>query len=291
MSCAIGGKMPGGFNISSAKSHLSKTWGLGPQCADTVLLIATTMEPAKHLGSKAEGKVWLDAAAQAYAQCVGISLSSGSSSSSAGGSSGGAVMNSEEFLKFQTEQHEFAYQQINLYSRYLKRDPHQGKILYDKEKANSSQIQARLDSIGREHGDTYIEGIQPVFDALKARHFNSFWNWVRQDAILMFYDILFGRLTTVDHEITAHCIAIMNHADPDLIKFMEFMVNHCDPAKGKMYVTAKKLGQELLDNCQGVVGQPPLYKMVSCFSRVCIIFHKFISYFPYRTSHQNHREG
>ncbi len=251
--------MPGGFNISSAKSHLSKTWGLGPQRADTVLLIATTMEPAKRLGSEAEGKAWLDAAAQVYAQRVGISLSTGGGGGSAGGSSG-AVMNSEEFLKFQAEQHEFAYQQINLYSRYLKRDPRQGEILYDKEKASSAQIQARLDSIGREHGDTYIEGIQPVFDALKARHFDSSWNWVRQDAILMFYDILFGRLTTVDREITARCIAIMNRADPDLIKFMEFMVNRCDPAKGETYATAKKLGQELLDNCRGVVGQPPLYK-------------------------------
>ena len=28
VSCAIGGKMPGGFNISSAKSHLSKTCGV-----------------------------------------------------------------------------------------------------------------------------------------------------------------------------------------------------------------------------------------------------------------------
>jgi fatty acid synthase subunit alpha len=26
----VGGKMPGGFNISSIKTHLSKTWGLGP---------------------------------------------------------------------------------------------------------------------------------------------------------------------------------------------------------------------------------------------------------------------
>ena len=58
------------------------------------------MEPAKHLGSEAEGKAWLDAAAQVYAQRVGISLSSGGSGSSAGGSSGGAVMNSVEFLKF-----------------------------------------------------------------------------------------------------------------------------------------------------------------------------------------------
>ena len=43
ISCAIGGKMPGGFNISSAKSHLSKTWGLGPQRTDTMLLIATSV--------------------------------------------------------------------------------------------------------------------------------------------------------------------------------------------------------------------------------------------------------
>ncbi|KAF8271214.1 fatty acid synthase [Lactarius quietus] len=263
VSRAIGGKMPGGFNISSAKAHLSKTWGLGPQRADAVLLFATTMEPAKRLGSESEGKAWLDAAAQVYAQRVGITLSTGAAGGAAGGSSGGAVMNSEEFLKFQAEQHEFAHQQINLYSRYLKRDPRLGEILYDKEKASSAQLQARLDSIGREHGDTYVDGIQPVFDALKARHFDSSWNWVRQDAILMFYDILFGRLTTVDREITARCIAIMNRADRDLIKFMEFMVNRCDPSKGETYATARKLGHELLENCRGVVGQPPLYKDVT----------------------------
>ncbi|KAH9953557.1 hypothetical protein BGW80DRAFT_1410103 [Lactifluus volemus] len=27
---AIDGKMPGGFNISCAKAHISKAWGLGP---------------------------------------------------------------------------------------------------------------------------------------------------------------------------------------------------------------------------------------------------------------------
>jgi fatty acid synthase subunit alpha, fungi type len=72
-----------------------------------VLLNATTIEPAKRLGSKAEGKAWLyAAAAQVYAQRVGISLSSGAGSGGfAGSSSGGAIMNSEEFLKFRAEQH------------------------------------------------------------------------------------------------------------------------------------------------------------------------------------------
>lgn len=67
MSRTIGGKMPGGFNISSAKFHLSKTQGLGHQRADTVLLNATTIEPTKCLSSEAEGKAWLYAAAQVYA--------------------------------------------------------------------------------------------------------------------------------------------------------------------------------------------------------------------------------
>ena len=42
--------------------------------------------------------------------------------------------------------------------------------------------------------------LQPRFDILKARHFDSSWNWVRQDALLMYYDIIFGRLTTVDRD-------------------------------------------------------------------------------------------
>jgi fatty acid synthase subunit alpha len=41
---------------------------------------------------------------------------------------------------------------------------------------------------------------------------------------------------------------------------MNFMVNRYDPAKGEAYATAKRLGQDLPDNCCGVVGQPPLYK-------------------------------
>ena len=89
-------------SIFQVRKLISPRQGLGPQRADTVLLIATTMEPVKRLGSETEGKAWLDTAAQVYAQRVGISLSTGGGGgSSAGGSSGGAVLNSEEFFKFQ----------------------------------------------------------------------------------------------------------------------------------------------------------------------------------------------
>ncbi|OBZ74861.1 Fatty acid synthase subunit alpha [Grifola frondosa] len=82
-------------------------------------------------------------------------------------------------------------------------------------RALSAVLQSRLDAIAKEHGDSYIDGIQPVFDSLNAGHFDSSWNWVQQDTLLMYYDIIFGRLTTIDREITARCTAIMNRADPD----------------------------------------------------------------------------
>ncbi|KAH9954799.1 hypothetical protein BC827DRAFT_1379315 [Russula dissimulans] len=188
VSHAIDGKMPGGFNISSAKTHLSKAWSLGPQCADAVLLVATTIEPSKRLGSMPLRK---------------------------------STPNVEEFLKFQAEQYEFTRQQINLHSRYLKRDPRKGKILYDKERASPAGLQARLDSIGREHGDTI--------------------GFVK----MLSCSTTFGRLSTVDREITTCCIAIMNvpTRSPEVYGLM---VNRRVPVK-----------------VETVVSQLPLYKDVA----------------------------
>ena len=146
-----------------------------------------------------------------YAQRVGISLSTGTAGGSGGGGAG-ATINSEEFLKFQAEQEQFTAQHIKLYMRYLKRDSRSGELAYDKEKATAVALQARLDSIAKEHGDTYVDGIQPIFNALKARHFDSSWNWARQDALIMYYNIIFGHLTAINQELP--CSVLLNQADP-----------------------------------------------------------------------------
>ncbi|KAL5526485.1 FAS2 [Sanghuangporus sanghuang] len=259
----VGGKMPGGFNLSAIKAYLSKKWGLGSSRADGVMLLGLTMEPAKRLGSEADAKAWLDSIVPVYASRSGISLSQGGSSAGSGGFSGGAVINSEEFLKFRADQDKFVSQQIELYMRYLGRDSRAGEIAFDKQKVYAEELQTRLDAITREHGDLYLDGIQPAFDPLKARHFDSSWNWVRQDALLMFYDIIFGRLTEVDREITARCIQIINRADPTMLRYMQYHIDKVDPERGSTYKLAKELGQQLIDNCKQAVDQGPLYKDVT----------------------------
>jgi len=183
--------MPGGFNSSAIKNYLSMSWGLGPSHSDGVLLLRTTLEPPKRLASEGEGKSWLDGVVSVYAQRSGISLASPGAGGASGGGGGGAVINSEEFLKFQSDQQNFAAQHVELYMRYLGRDSRAGEVAFDQEKATSLALQAKLDSINREHGDAYIEGIQPRFDIAISVH---------QDALLMYYDIIFGWLTTVDRD-------------------------------------------------------------------------------------------
>ncbi|PLW35725.1 hypothetical protein PCANC_23706 [Puccinia coronata f. sp. avenae] len=62
----LSSKMPGGFGMSGVKSHLSKSWVLGPGRTEGALLMALTMEPVKPLGSEAEAKSYLDSVVQAY---------------------------------------------------------------------------------------------------------------------------------------------------------------------------------------------------------------------------------
>lgn len=103
-------------------------------------------------------------------------------------------MNSEEFDAFVLKQAEHAEREIELLSRYLGKDPRDGDKKADAEKANVEELQTKLDAIKAEHGEAYIDGITPVFSALKARTFDSSWNWSRQSSLQLFYDIIHGEL-------------------------------------------------------------------------------------------------
>ncbi|KAJ3255887.1 3-oxoacyl-[acyl-carrier-protein] synthase [Boothiomyces macroporosus] len=266
----INQKFPGGFPLSNAKSHLAKAWGLGAGRIETILIRSITVEPAARLSSDVEAKAWLDSQAASYAQDAGIQLQQGSAS---GGSSGGsaAVMNSEEFDKYKQSHDSFVEQHVELYMRYLGKNVRQGHNLLDKEKVRSEGLQSQLDLINKEHGDSYINGIKPVFSLLKARHFDSSWNWVRQDALQMWYDMIFNRLTVVDREITAKCIAIINRADENILNYIRYRINSVALQRGDSYKHAKDLALQLLENCEAAISCPPKCKDVTFPTAPCTI--------------------
>ncbi|KAJ1994195.1 fatty acid synthase alpha subunit Lsd1 [Dimargaris cristalligena] len=262
----VSSKMPGGFSLTSVKNYLSTTYGLGPQRTNGVLLVATTMEPAGRLGAEPDAKSFLDSVVQTYAQRQGITLTPGGAGGSggAGGAMGGAAMiDSAEFQALQTKQDSFVQQQLEVLARYLGMDLRAGHRLFETEQKRASELQGELDLWMAEHGEIYAEGIKPIFTPFKARRFDSYWNWARQDALLLYFDILFGRLKEVDRDVTAQCIHVMNRANPTFMRYMDYKISQIDTSKGATHLLAKELSSQLRDNCQEVLDLPPMFKDVN----------------------------
>ena len=255
-------KMPGGFSITVARKYLESKFGLGPGRQDSVLLTALVNEPAARLGSEADAKEFLDTIAQKYAASAGISLAS-ASAGAGGAGAGGAVIDSAALDALTAENKNLAKQQLETLARYLQVDLTKGAKSFIKEKEASAVLQKELDLWESEHGEFYAKGIKPIFSKLKARQYDSYWNWARQDVLLMYFDIIFGKLSSIDRETINQCIQIMNRASPLLIKFMQYHIDHTPGYKGETYQLAQKLGQQLIDNCKQVLDVDPVYKDVS----------------------------
>ena len=259
----VSSKMPGGFNITAVRKHLETRWGLAQGRQDGVLLLAITNEPAARLGSESDGKAFLDTQANQYATMAGISLSAPVAGGDGGGAGGGMMMDPAAIDALTKDQRQLFKQQLELFARYLKIDLRAGDKSFVESTKAQSALQAQLDLWNTEHGEFYASGIEPQFTPLKARVYDSSWNWARQDALTMYYDIIFGKLKAVDREIVSRCIAIMNRSNPLLLDFMQYHIDHCPTERGETYELAKELGQQLIDNCRDVLNEAPVYKDVA----------------------------
>ena len=259
----VSSKMPGGFNITAVRKHLETRWGLGSGRQDGTLLLAITMEPGARLGSENDAKAFLDDVVQKYASQAGISLSSGPAGGDGAAAGGGMMMDPAAIDALTKDQRALFKQQLELFARYLKIDLRAGDKTAIASKQNEAALQAQLDLWNTEHGEFYADGIKPSFSPLKARTYDSSWNWARQDALTMYYDIIFGRLKAVDREIVSRCILIMNRSNPALLDFMQYHIDHCPTERGETYQLAKMLGEQLIDNCRDVLGEAPVYKDVA----------------------------
>ncbi|KAJ6112579.1 hypothetical protein N7512_007903 [Penicillium capsulatum] len=230
----VSSKMPGGFNITSVRKYLETRWGLGAGRQDGVLLLAITMEPPARLGSEADAKAFFDDVSNKYAASAGINLSAPAAGGDSGSGGGGMLMDPAAIDALTKDQRALFKQQLEVIARYLKMDLRAGDKAFITGQETQKALQAQIDLWQAEHGDFYASGIEPSFDPLKARVYDSSWNWARQDALSMYYDIIFGRLQVVDRDI-----------------------------RGETYRLAQELAQQLIENCREVLNVAPVYKDVA----------------------------
>ncbi|KAJ2358459.1 fatty acid synthase alpha subunit Lsd1 [Coemansia sp. RSA 2618] len=257
----LSSKMPGGLTKSAVCKHIHNTFGLGSQRQHALLLVALTMEPAARLDSDDSAKRWLATVAQAYAKTAGISLvtTRANSSSSSTATRAAVVINSDEFNQAQKAQRQLATRNMNALAAYLgvSADPQPKSPHTDATDAASSDVWAA------EYGQEFCDGIRPMFASPKARRYNSYWNWVRQDVMQLHYDILGGRVTKIDLAMSSHCLRLMNRVTPALIDVLNHIVWSAAQGSSPGHTLAKRHGAGLVKQCELGLHAQPVYQFTA----------------------------
>ena len=189
-------KMPASTTPASLRQYLESRWGCKQGLQDRCLLQAISSPPASRLAAEPQMQSFLDDIARAVMKDLGIEPASLSRQRSRSNSAV-SVISSAALQSLQSEQRDHDRRLLEVYARRC------GYDLADMKGATGMQrtideLQAKVDAWAGEHGDEYERGIQPKFDALKARTYDSFWNWVVEDLVATFAKLMSGESVTAD---------------------------------------------------------------------------------------------
>eukprot|EP00127_Corallochytrium_limacisporum_P004434 Clim_evm12s162 gene=Clim_evmTU12s162 len=201
----LSAKLPGGFNsVQAVRAYLSETRLLGPLRQTAVLLHALAMPPAKRFGSAEEAKGWIDTVVDDYASTI-ASISIPHAAKAGSGGAGGAMMGgamamSPEALKQMMGPQRDALKSLvgaslEACQAYLEKEhgaPRNVKIHEQLMQAmtDNRALEDKLAELTAELGDEFCDGIQPQHQAAKSRTYDSYWNWVIQDALQLYHHVL-----------------------------------------------------------------------------------------------------
>ncbi|KAJ2708293.1 fatty acid synthase alpha subunit Lsd1 [Coemansia sp. IMI 203386] len=273
----IASKMPGAANRAWISEYLSRTYCLGPLRQQALLLVALTMEPAARLDSEASARSWLDSVASEYASIAGISYGPDNSAldSALHGSSSSAVaavtINSEEFTAAQHAHKQLIKRSLDAMSVYL-------GVASEADRSDNAQSEAlaHLDMWTAELGSDFAEGVRPLFSMAKARIFDSWWNWARQDIMELYYDIICGKISQTELRTAPHCLRLANRLNSSVIETLQYIVDCAQEGSTAGHALAYKYGSGLIrlisettaSNRQAMV--PPAYQFTDTIMAPCL---------------------
>lgn len=213
----ISSKMPAGFSMASIRSYLRSQFGLGDGRTESVLLRSLTSEPPSRIATEGEARSFWDSMASSYAKQSGIALST--SSAAAVHSAAGVVD-----TQIRSDLQVLFERQIRALQSFV--DPSRlgsSDTLVSSLRNQVSELEASLRLWNDEHGGaSYIDGLAPMFDSRKERVFDSFWAWVRQDCLSLFYDYACGRAPAWNLEVRNRIYHIKNRSTPEALKMVEY---------------------------------------------------------------------
>ena len=256
----IASKMPGGFNLTAIREHLKTQWGFGPGRQDAILISAIKAQPAARLATDNLAKEFWATVVQEYVTDRNLTLdNSHNESTTVNGSE--IVMDTQAIESLQRDQKAIQHEILALYAKQLNIDLDSGSEEIQKLGQRLGEVQADLDFWNTEHGADYAKGIRPMFEARKARVYDSSWNWVLQDFLVVFHGLVRGSLE-IDDEHTQRRLRLQNRSTPRLIKLMKHLFSSELLSQSRDPLAVQQWLSELIQDCESALSKPPAVRRI-----------------------------
>ncbi|CAK4373518.1 unnamed protein product [Aphanomyces euteiches] len=188
----LSAKLPGGFLVSQLRACMAQERCFGPKHIEIAMIHSLANAPDARFATEADAKTWINlvideygsvsSAMIPYASKAGGTVSAGVPMMGGGGSISSAALDA---LKAQMST--MMREQVNAYQAFMKFDSLATLKKTNADKVTRRELEKRIDLWVSEHGEYDEKGIQPKFDAKKIRIYSSYWNWVVQDALDLYY--------------------------------------------------------------------------------------------------------
>lgn len=253
----ISSKMPAGFNQVVMRKYLESFWGLGQGRQSTTICFAVTMPPPSRLENVDSAKSFLDSIVRRYGSYAGILLAPKTNIGIATLPQFTTTVNPASVDVIRKEQRGYFMKQYELLAKYLRIDTDRANVNLADVEADRDSFADKLRTWNSEFDQEFFLGIQPVFDAQKARQYNSWWNWVREDLVNLFNDVYAGRFQQDFHSTNDRFLRILNRWNPACIDLVNFSLsNMAGPTKSRFLPSA----QEMLRLGSLALAKDPMFK-------------------------------
>lgn len=177
----VSGRMPAGFNQNAIQDYLQSQWGLSKEHSIVPICFATTVEPQARLSSSEEAQAYLDELINRYAPFQGIEFTAASDQNNQSSRPHSVVIDAASFDAVNKEHRDFQRKQLDLLAKHLQIRINEGQS--EDMQTNTQELEEKLQQWNAELDDQFFQGVQPIFDSSKARHYDSWWNWTREELV------------------------------------------------------------------------------------------------------------
>ncbi|RAH70197.1 uncharacterized protein BO66DRAFT_451690 [Aspergillus aculeatinus CBS 121060] len=216
-------KLPAGFNNQGAmQDFLKLKWGLDKPQSIILLCFATTMEPASRLASADEVRSYLDGLVEHYAAFEGIAFAAmGGQDSTVNNSSSTTMMSSADFESLRSEQKELYRKQYKVLAAYLQPDEQALDVDSIQLLICLQAMENQLQQWNAELDEQFLDSVKPMFDLNKARQYESWWNWVREDLFRWLHEVSSDHIDATLLSVDDRLRRIFNRWEPSCVEIVK----------------------------------------------------------------------